>query len=213
MSIFSIALCILKRQWRQTLWKKIFLARYCKCMNVNRLHASVLTPSYELLKKDFSRRINRIDPNAEMRRLPQTSSWWLAMIVKDGKISLPIFPKGFADLPSQQKMEKDRFFRIASSDKSPLPLLQWCALGRRANLINWIRFSKVYPANSKKPTGEWTDFGLQDYYVLFYPTCLTLRITIKDYSTHLQVSDTGWSMGMNEMKIILSKSRECIEPL
>ena len=82
------------------------------------LQAQVLMPSTGAPLKGISQdRINRIDQMLEESIQANHIPGLVAMIVKDGKVVYHS-AKGLADLPSQQKMEKDQIFRIASQTKA-----------------------------------------------------------------------------------------------
>jgi CubicO group peptidase (beta-lactamase class C family) len=165
------------------------------------IHAQVLESipvgQVQGISKDRISRIDQmLDEAIEANHIPGL----VAMIVKDGKIVYHT-AKGFADLPSQQKMGKDQIFRIASQTK---------AITSTAVMMLWEEgkcqlsdpISKYIP-EFKNPQ-VMTGFRFADSTYSTRPA--SREITIKDLLTHTSGIGYGMIDGDERMKIIYQKA-------
>jgi CubicO group peptidase (beta-lactamase class C family) len=180
--------------------KKIFLVGLAILMSIG-LHAQVLTPATNAPQKGISQdRINRIDQMLNEAIDANQVPGLVAMIVKDGKIVYQS-SKGFADLPSQQKMEKDQIFRIASQTK---------AITSTAVMMLWEegKFQLSDPISKYIPEFKnpqvMTGFRFADSTYSTRPA--SREITIKDLLTHTSGIGYGMIDGDERMKIIYQKA-------
>jgi CubicO group peptidase (beta-lactamase class C family) len=180
--------------------KKLFFTGLALLLSLG-LHAQVLTPATSSPQKGISQdRINRIDQMLNEAIDANQVPGLVAMIVKDGKIVYES-PKGFADLPSQQKMEKDQIFRIASQTK---------AITSTAVMMLWEegKFQLSDPISKYIPEFKnpqvMTGFRFADSTYSTRPA--SREITIKDLLTHTSGIGYGMIDGDERMKIIYQKA-------
>jgi CubicO group peptidase (beta-lactamase class C family) len=145
-------------------------------------------------------RINRIDQMLDEAIEANHIPGLVAMIVKDGKVVYHA-AKGFADLPSQQKMSKDQIFRIASQTKaitSTAVMMLWEEGKFQLNdpISKWIPEFK----NPQVMTG----FKYADSTYSTRPA--SREITIRDLLTHTSGIGYGVIDGDERMKIIYQKA-------
>ncbi|MFT5773832.1 MAG: CubicO group peptidase (beta-lactamase class C family), partial [Algoriphagus sp.] len=176
--------------------KKIFLVGLAILMSIG-LHAQILTPATSAPQKGISQdRINRIDQMLNEAIDANQVPGLVAMIVKDGKVVYHS-AKGFADLPSQQKMEKDQIFRIASQTK---------AITSTAVMMLWEegKFQLSDPISKYIPEFKnpqvMIGFRFADSTYSTRPA--SREITIKDLLTHTSGIGYGMIDGDERMKII-----------
>jgi CubicO group peptidase (beta-lactamase class C family) len=165
------------------------------------IHAQVLESipvgQVQGISKDRITRIDQmLDEAIEANHIPGL----VAMIVKDGKIVYHT-AKGFADLPSQQKMGKDQIFRIASQTK---------AITSTAVMMLWEegKFQLSDPISKYIPEFKnpqvMTGFRFADSTYSTRPA--SREITIKDLLTHTSGIGYGMIDGDERMKIIYQKA-------
>jgi CubicO group peptidase (beta-lactamase class C family) len=165
------------------------------------IHAQVLESipvgQVQGISKDRISRIDQmLDEAIEANHIPGL----VAMIVKDGKIVYHT-AKGFADLPSQQKMGKDQIFRIASQTK---------AITSTAVMMLWEegKFQLSDPISKYIPEFKnpqvMTGFRFADSTYSTRPA--SREITIKDLLTHTSGIGYGMIDGDERMKIIYQKA-------
>ncbi len=180
--------------------KKIFFAGLAILISIG-LEAQVLTPATNAPLKGISQdRINRIDQMLTEAIDANQVPGLVAMIVKDGKIVYHS-AKGFADLPSQRKMEKDHIFRIASQTK---------AITSTAVMMLWEegKFQLSDPVSKYIPEFKnpqvMTGFRYADSTYSTRPA--TREITIRDLLTHTSGIGYGMIDGDERMKMIYQKA-------
>lgn len=180
--------------------KKIFLGGFAIIISIG-LHAQVLTPVTNSPVKGISQdRINRIDQMLNEAIDTNKVPGLVAMIVKDGKIVYHT-AKGFADLPSQQKMQDDQIFRIASQTK---------AITSTAVMMLW----EEGKFQLDEPISKWIpEFKSATVLETFNETdsSFTSRpasrpITIRDLITHTSGIGYGQIDGNPSMKKIYAKN-------